>query len=103
MKIAVTLFHLSFLIFFVSLPFWPPQYMYIVRWIPLALICIWFVFEGCPVTFMDKSLDDRIFTQILVKPFFPSITKERVIILTYIVLFIVSILCTQKYYGYIYN
>ena len=50
---------------------------------------------------MDKSLDDQIFTQILVKPFFPSISKERVVILTYIILFIVTILCTQKYYEYI--
>ena len=103
MKISVTLFHLAFLVFFISLPFWPLQYMYILRWVPFGLICIWFIFEGCPVTFMDKSLDDQIFTQILVKPFFPSISKERVIILTYIVLFIVSILCTQKYYEYIHN
>ena len=93
------LLHFIFIVFFISLPFYPPKYMCIVRWIPLLLIINWFVFNGCPFTNIDKDLDDQIFSQVLVKPFI-ELDRNRAEILTYIILFIVFFFCNRKYYIY---
>lgn len=81
-----------------TLPCWPADTMFFVRWFPLGLISIWFIFNGCPLTHIDESLDDQTFTEMLIKPFFGDIGRERVVSLTYIVLVVVTIICTQKYY-----
>ena len=103
MKISTTIVHLIFLIFFLSLPVWPEHLMYIVRWFPVGLTVIWFIFNGCPLTKIDKSLDDQTFTEAITKPLLGDIGKERIIALTYILLIVVTILCNAKYYNYIYN
>jgi uncharacterized membrane protein YtjA (UPF0391 family) len=102
MNIA-SIVHFVFLVFFVSLPFWPADTMFAVRWIPMGLISIWFIFNGCPLTHIDKSLNDQTFTEIFTKPLCGDIGEERVISLTYLVLFLVTILCTQKYYEFIFR
>jgi len=93
-----SIIHFIFLVFFISLPCWPVDTMYVIRWIPLGLICVWFTFNGCPLTHIDESLDDQTFTEMITKPIFGDIGRERVISLTYIVLVVVTILCTQKHY-----
>ena len=91
------LFHLCFVVFFCILPLLPYRYMYIVRWIPLILVIIWFIFDGCPLTIIDKNLDDEIFIQVLINPFI-KLNRTRTEYLTMIFLFIVTILCNKKYY-----
>lgn len=96
-----SIIHFVFLVFFVSMPFWPEETMYVARWIPVGLISIWFIFNGCPLTHIDKSLDDQTFSEAIIKPIFGDIGRERVVSLTYIMLFVVTILCNQKYFEYV--
>jgi hypothetical protein len=99
---ANSVLHLVFILFFVTLPLYPVKYMYIVRWIPIALLINWFIFEGCPLTIMDKNLNDEGFIEVLVKPFV-KLSRKRIEILTYIFLFVVFLLCNRKYYKYIFK
>lgn len=94
--------HMLFIIFFVLLPLYPAKYMYILRWIPLALLINWFIFEGCPLTMIDKNLNDEGFIEAIVKPFI-TLSRKRIEILTYIFLFVIFLLCDRKYYRFIYK
>ena len=91
------IFHMCFVIFFCILPLLPHRFMRIVRWIPLALVTIWFICDGCPLTHIDKNIDDEIFIQVLISPFI-KLNRTRTEYLTMIFLFIVTILCNKKYY-----
>ena len=102
MDILIKLFHIAFLIFFITLPFYPLKYMYFVRWIPLMLIINWFIFDGCPLTNIDPNLDDKIFSQVLIEPVI-KLKRSRVEILTYIILFLVFFLCNKQYYEFNYS
>ena len=99
---ANSVLHLVFIIFFITLPLYPAKYMYIIRWIPIALLINWFIFEGCPLTIMDNNLNDEGFIEVLVKPFV-KLSRKRIEILTYIFLFVVFLLCNRKYYKYIFK
>ena len=92
-----SIIHLIFIIFFLSLPLFPSKYMYFLRWIPLILILNWFIFDGCPLTYIDKRLNDTSFIQVILNPFI-KINESRMDILTYIFLFLVFIFCSEKYY-----
>ena len=91
------IFHMCFVIFFCILPLLPHRFMGIVRWIPLALVTIWFICDGCQLTHIDKNIDDEIFIQVLISPFI-KLNRTRTEYLTMIFLFIVTILCNKKYY-----
>jgi hypothetical protein len=97
-----SIIHIIFILFFITLPLYPAKYMFILRWIPLLLIINWFVFEGCPLTMIDKNLNDEGFIEALTKPFI-TISKKRLDILTNIFLFVIFALCERKYYRYIYK
>ena len=71
--------------------------MYIIRWIPLLLILIWIVFDGCPLTHIDKEVDNNYFIKSYLDKYI-ILSNSRVDALTYLFLFIIFILCTEKYY-----
>mgnify|MGYP003389781864 CR=1 FL=1 len=71
--------------------------MYIVRWLPLLLIIIWIVFDGCPLTHIDKEVEDQQFIKSYLDRYI-MLSNSRIDALTYIFLFIIFILCTEKYY-----
>ena len=89
--------HLSIVVFFCILPLLPHRFMYITRWIPLSLVIIWFICDGCPLTNIDKNMDDEIFIQVLINPFI-KLNRTRTEYLTMIFLFIITVLCNKKYY-----
>lgn len=94
-----SIIHIIFIVFFCSLPLFPDRYMYIIRWFPLILIGVWIIFEGCPLTIIDKNLTDKTFIQVLIDPFI-KLSKERVDILTTFFLFVIFALCNDKYYRF---
>ena len=56
----MTIVHTLILVFFVSLAFWPTR-LTLRIWLPFVLSLVWIVFNGCPLTHIDPSLDDQIF------------------------------------------
>lgn len=97
----LTLFHILVILLLFSLPLYPSNYMYIVRWIPIALIINWFIFDGCPLTFLDKKLDDREFIEYLISPIV-KLSKQRMNNLLYLFIFIIFFFCNKKYYKHFY-
>ena len=84
--------HLFFLIFFISIPFWPLKYLKYGVFAPITLATIWIIFLGCPLTRLRPYLNDEYFAQILLKPFFPNITKEDTTRVTHYILLLVTMI-----------
>tara|TARA_B100001094_G_C18190290_1_gene806692 strand:+ start:1004 stop:1306 length:303 start_codon:yes stop_codon:yes gene_type:complete len=97
MNIITSILHLIIVVLFLSLPLFPSKYMYYLRWIPFILILIWFIFDGCPLTNIDKTLNNQGFIYVIVNPFI-KLSNTRIDVLTYLFLFIIFILCSEKYY-----
>lgn len=96
------LFHIFVIFVLGTLPLYPAKIMYIIRWLPIALVINWFIFDGCPLTKIDKNLDDREFVEYLISPII-KLSKQRVNNLLYLFLFAVFFFCNKKYYEYIYT
>lgn len=88
--------HLGFVIFFLSIPFWSLTYLRFGVYLPTVLATIWVIFDGCPLTKIQKGLNDEYFSQILLKPFFPKITREQTTRVTYYILLVVTISAMRK-------
>ena len=84
--------HLSFIIFFLSLTFTPKQYIDYAILCPIGLATIWIIFDGCPLTKVQVNLNDEYFSQVLIKPFIPTITKEQTTRITYYILLLITII-----------
>jgi len=82
--------HLTFVIFFLSIPFWPQRYLIYGALAPITLATVWQVFRGCPLTHIQTNLNDEYFSSILIKPFIPNVTNEEVSRLTYWILLVVA-------------
>lgn len=88
--------HLSFVIFFLSIPFWPLKYLKYGAFAPLILSTIWIIFLGCPLTRFQPYLNDEYFAQILLKPFFPNISKENTTRVTHYILILITVVCMVR-------
>ena len=86
----ITVFHLAFMLVLVSLVFWPPVTLPYVIWAPFLLSVVWLVFNGCPLTKIHADLDDQLFMQPLLRPFFGHVSRERTSALAVSVLIIVT-------------
>lgn len=84
--------HFIFVIFFLSIPFWPLKYLKYGVFTPLILATIWIIFLGCPLTKFQKLLNDEYFAQILLKPIFPNISKENTTRATHYILILVTVI-----------
>jgi len=89
---SLFILHLVFVIFFISIPFWPIKYLTYGVYAPLLLATIWIIFDGCPLTKVQRGLNDEYFARILLKPFRPNITKEQTTRFSYYILLIVSVI-----------
>lgn len=84
--------HLTFVIFFLSIPFWPLKYLKYGVFAPFILETIWIIFKGCPLTKIQSFLNDEYFAQILLKPFFKDISKEQTTRFTHYLLLFITII-----------
>ena len=70
--------HVLIFLFICSIPFWNVKYLKVGVYIPLILATIWIVFNGCPLTKVQKNLNGDDFTMSLYKHIMPNITSDQV-------------------------
>jgi hypothetical protein len=84
--------HLIFIIFFLSVPFWPIKYLRYGVFTPIILATIWIIFNGCPLTYIQRDLNDEYFSRILLRYFIPNISNEATVRFSYYILICVTVL-----------
>jgi hypothetical protein len=85
----VWILHVSFIVFFLSIPFWPVRYLKYGVFLPLALATVWIVFDGCPLTRIQRDLNDEYFSRVLLRYFIPDISNEATARASYYILLLV--------------
>ena len=89
---SIFLVHLLFTIFFLSIPFWKIKYLRYGVYAPIILATIWIIFDGCPLTHIQKDLNDEYFSQILLRLFYPEISKETTARVSHYILLLVTVI-----------
>lgn len=93
--------HVTFIIFFMSIPLWKLNYLRYGVYAPILLASIWIIFDGCPLTKIQEDLNDEYFSKVLLQNFIPDITKESTARASYYILLLVTVigfirLCPDK-------
>ena len=89
---SIFILHLLFIIFFLSVPFWPIKYLRYGVFTPIILATIWIVFDGCPLTHIQRDLNDEYFSRVLLRYFIPNISNESTVRLSYYILILVTVI-----------
>lgn len=84
--------HLTFIIFFLSIPFWSLKYLKYGVFMPLLLETIWIIFKGCPLTKIQEDLNDEYFSKVLLQNFIPDITNETTARFSNYILLLVTVI-----------
>lgn len=84
--------HVTFIIFFLSIPFWKLKYLKYGVYAPIILATIWIIFDGCPLTRIQEDLNDEYFSKVLLQNFIPNITKESTARASYYILLAVTVI-----------
>ncbi len=95
--------HVTFIIFFMSIPFWKLKYLKYGVFAPIILATIWIIFDGCPLTRIQEDLNDEYFSKVLLQYFIPDISKESTARASYYILLLVTVigflrLCPKIYF-----
>ena len=88
----VFVLHLFFIIFFLSIPFWKIKYLRYGVYAPITLATIWIIFNGCPLTQIQKDLNDEYFSRVLLKVFYSDISDQTTVRISYYILLLVTII-----------
>jgi hypothetical protein len=89
---AIFILHLIFILFFLSIPFWNITYLRYGIFAPILLASIWIIFNGCPLTQIQKDLNDEYFSRVLLRIFYPDISNETTVRISYYILLLVTII-----------
>ena len=89
---SLFILHLIFMIFFLSIPFWPLTYLKYGVYAPILLATIWIIFDGCPLTKIQAGLNDEYFARILLQYIVPNISKEATTRFSYYILLLVTVI-----------
>lgn len=84
--------HVTFIIFFISIPFWKLKYLKYGVYAPILLATIWIIFDGCPLTRIQEDLNDEYFSKVLLQNFIPNITRESTARASYYILLLVTVI-----------
>lgn len=84
--------HLTFIIFFMSIPLWNIKYLKYGVFAPIILATIWIIFDGCPLTMIQEDLNDEYFSKVLLQYFIPNISKESTSRASYYILLLVTVI-----------
>ena len=84
--------HVTFIVFFLSIPFWKLKYLKYGVYAPIILASIWIIFDGCPLTRIQEDLNDEYFSKVLLQNFIPNITRESTARASYYILLLVTII-----------
>lgn len=98
---SLFILHFTFILFFLSIPTWPIRYLKYGVYIPIILATIWIIFSGCPLTNIQKDLNDKYFSKTLLKYISPDISNETTVRISYYVLLLVTFIgfyriCSNK-------
>jgi hypothetical protein len=88
----VFMLHLFFIIFFLSIPFWKIKYLRYGVYAPITLATIWIIFNGCPLTQIQKDLNDEYFSRVLLKVFYSDISDQTTVRISYYILLLVTMI-----------
>jgi hypothetical protein len=88
----VFVLHLFFIIFFLSIPFWKIKYLRYGVYAPITLATIWIIFNGCPLTQIQKDLNDEYFSRVLLKVFYSDISDQTTVRISYYILLLVTMI-----------
>ena len=88
----VFMLHLFFIIFFLSIPFWKIKYLRYGVYAPITLATIWIIFNGCPLTLIQKDLNDEYFSRVLLKVFYSNISDQTTVRISYYILLLVTMI-----------
>ena len=88
----IFLLHFLFIIFFLSIPFWKLNYLRYGVYAPITLASIWIIFNGCPLTQIQKDLNDEYFSRVLLRVFYPDISNEATVRISYYILLLVTLI-----------
>lgn len=89
---AIFTLHIIFILFFLSIPFWNLKYLRYGIYAPILLSTIWIIFDGCPLTKIQKDLNDEYFSRVLLRVFYPDISNEKTLRISYYILLLVTII-----------
>lgn len=84
--------HVTFIVFFLSIPFWKLKYLKYGVYAPIILASIWIIFDGCPLTRIQEDLNDEYFSKVLLQNFIPDITRESTARASYYILLLVTVI-----------
>lgn len=84
--------HVTFIVFFLSIPFWKLKYLKYGVYAPIVLASIWIIFDGCPLTRIQEDLNDEYFSKVLLQNFIPDITRESTARASYYILLLVTVI-----------
>jgi len=84
--------HVTFIVFFLSIPFWKLKYLKYGVYAPIILASIWIIFDGCPLTKIQEDLNDEYFSKVLLQNFIPNITRESTARASYYILLLVTVI-----------
>lgn len=84
--------HVTFIAFFLSIPFWKLKYLKYGVYAPIILASIWIIFDGCPLTRIQEDLNDEYFSKVLLQNFIPNITRESTARASYYILLLVTVI-----------
>jgi hypothetical protein len=95
------LVHLIIIIFVLSIPFWSINYLRYGVYIPLILSITWILFDGCPITLVQKDLNDEYFSRVFLRYIKPNITNQETARISYFILLVITYigmyrLCNNK-------
>lgn len=84
--------HVTFIVFFLSIPFWKLKYLKYGVYAPIILASIWIIFDGCPLTRIQEDLNDEYFSKVLLQNLIPDITRESTARASYYILLLVTVI-----------
>ncbi len=73
-------------------PTWPIRYLKYGVYSPIILATIWIIFNGCPITSLQKDINDKYFSKMLLKYIYPSISDETTVRINYYILLLVTVI-----------
>jgi hypothetical protein len=92
--------HFTFTILFTSIPFWPIEFLKYGVYVPILLATIWIVFNGCPLTnIQNDRFNNEYFSQVLLRYFYPNISKETTVRIIYYILLLVTVIGFNRLYN----
>ena len=82
----------------ITIPFWQIDYLKFGVYIPLIISASWIIFNGCPLTKIQKNLNSNSFTKEIFKYFIPSVSTRSTENINTFILVLVTVIGFNRLY-----